>query len=223
MAGKEEGRVIPKRRNGVYYLNGNEYTSVTKVLGDTLNKPALLYWGEKMAAEIALKNPYLSAKEVIAEIQLYSKSTQKRGTYIHSLAEGMPDIKHLIDVDMVGCEGYVQALQSFWTTHKPEILGQEIELYSDKYGVAGRCDAIAKINGETWLLDWKSGKAIYPEVALQLAIYKDMLKDLGVIDVQHMGVVLLKEDGGFVFEEKVGELRDFLNVLEVFKWIKRRG
>jgi len=38
---------IPRKRNGYYYREGDlehPYVSVTKVLGDVLNKPALIYW-----------------------------------------------------------------------------------------------------------------------------------------------------------------------------------
>ena len=214
---------IPKKRNGYYYIDDKEYVSVTKVLGETLNKYSLFIWGQKMAAQIALKNPSLTEKEVLAEVQLYTKSTQARGHYIHELAENMPDCQHLINPDKdEECHGYIKALESFWAAHKPEIIGKEIELYSDKYMVAGRCDCVANINGVKWLLDYKTGKAVYKETDLQLAIYKEMLWNLGIIRVDYTGVVLLKEDGSFVFQETKGKLQDFLNVLEVWKWIKRK-
>src|SRR3990170_4434209 len=39
------------------------------------------------------------------------------------------------------------------------------------HGYAGTLDAIAKIAGETWLIDYKTSKGVYPETALQLAAY----------------------------------------------------
>ena len=213
---------VPRRRNGVYYINGKEYASVTKVIGDTLAKPALLYWYGKKAAEIALKNPELNEKEVMAELRLFSKSTQERGKYVHAIAEAMPDVKDLIDPSRPELDGYIHALQAFWDTHQPKLLGQEIELYTDTYGVAGRCDQVCEINGKKWLIDYKTGKAIYHEVDLQLAIYDFMLNEMGVVKVDYTGVVLLKDDGSFVFQRTNGTLQDFLNVLEVWKWIKRK-
>ena len=40
------------------------------------------------------------------------------------------------------------------------------------YRYAGTCDAVAKLkDGRLAVIDWKTGKRLYPEVALQLAAY----------------------------------------------------
>jgi len=56
-------KTIPTRRNGYYYIGGEEYVSVTKVLKETLAKPALVFWGIQQAARIALKDPTLNEDE----------------------------------------------------------------------------------------------------------------------------------------------------------------
>jgi hypothetical protein len=54
----------------------------------------------------------------------------------------------------------------------------EAFLINETAGYGGTCDLIAEIDGETWLLDWKSSKSVawpngnvYDEMRLQLAAY----------------------------------------------------
>jgi hypothetical protein len=54
---------------------------------------------------------------------------------------------------------------------KPEPIHIESSLWNMSKGYAGTCDLIATIDGETWLLDWKSSKDVYPDNGLQIAAY----------------------------------------------------
>ena len=216
----------PKRRNGMYYIKVDgverEFPSVTKIINDTLNKPALIRWAGITCTRIALKNPELSEKEVMSEFGLGTRASQTRGQGVHNIAERMPDIKEEdIPIDYIN---YYKALKSWWETHEPKRIGQEIELYSVQYCVAGRCDFICTLgtHEEKWLIDFKTGKALYNEVGVQLAIYKQMLSEMKICDINKMGAVLLKDDGGFVFREYTDTLEDFLNVYKVWQWIQRR-
>jgi hypothetical protein len=47
----------------------------------------------------------------------------------------------------------------------------EATVYSPAESYAGTLDAVVKIGGRTLLVDYKTGKDIYPDVALQLAAY----------------------------------------------------
>ena len=89
---KKEGKTVPKRRNGYYYINDKEYPSVTKILNDTLNKPGLTFWMAREACRIALKNPYLNEKEVWAELNRYKKDAGHRGRQAHTFAESLFDV-----------------------------------------------------------------------------------------------------------------------------------
>jgi hypothetical protein len=65
---------------------------------------------------------------------------------------------------------------------QPEVLHMEASIWNMTKGYAGTTDLIATIDGETWLLDWKSSKDVYPDMGLQLAAYGH-------------GEVILKPDG----------------------------
>ena len=216
---------IPKKRNGYYYINDKEYVSVTKVIGETLSKPALMYWYGKMAAQAALRNPELNEKEVMAEVQLAGRKASDRGKYVHMLAELLckGDLNALQNVNVpVEYAGYYRALLSWNNTMKPETIAMEVETYSDKYGYAGRTDLIAKMGSDKWVIDFKTGKNIYKEVELQLAAYKEALKEQEIVEVDKMGVVLLMENGEFQFKETRATIDDFVDVKKVWEWLKRK-
>lgn len=50
-----------------------------------------------------------------------------------------------------------------------EFIDSEFTVWSDKYGYAGTADGSLRMNGRHILADWKTGNAVYPEVAMQLA------------------------------------------------------
>jgi hypothetical protein len=217
---KEEA---PKKRNGYYYRDDKQYVSITKVLGDVLNKPALLYWYGREACRIALKEPWLNEKEVMAQLQMNIKATQARGHYVHKVAETAPQsFDEVTTIPMEYC-GYLQALKSWWDMFKPEVIGREVEAFSNKYGYACRVDHISKISGFKWLLDFKTGKDIYKEVGLQLAGGKQALKEDNIIEIDKTGVVLLMETGEYKFQENNDTIEDFTKVLDVWKWMQKKG
>jgi glutaredoxin-related protein len=96
---------------------------------------------------------------------------------------------------------------------------------SEKY--AGTLDAIIDLDGRKILLDVKSGKGVYPEVALQLAAYR-YAEFIGLPDGSEAGMpqvdecaVLHLTDEGYqlvpvVADERV--FKAFLYAREVFRW-----
>lgn len=57
----------------------------------------------------------------------------------------------------------------FVERYKPQFTGSEFTVWSNRYGYAGTGDFSAYINGRHVLVDIKTGKAAYAEVAMQLA------------------------------------------------------
>ncbi len=221
-----ESKKVPRKRNGYYYNDDKEYVSVTKVLGDVLAKPALYYWSGLTCARIALKEPWLNEKEVMAELQGVVRDSQERGKKIHNIIEQsvsfMGATQIVINESEEELNPYVKAFVSWFKTHKPTTVANEVELYSNQHMYAGRCDYICKINNENWLIDFKTGKAIYKETGLQLAAYQHALKENEIISIDKMGVVLLMSDGGFQFKETTDTIEDFVKVMEVWKWQQRK-
>lgn len=67
----------------------------------------------------------------------------------------------------------------------------EMQLFSEKHKVGGTLDMICIINGERWLIDFKTSNGIYKTYELQLAIYKEMYQDMTEKKIDRYGVLWL--------------------------------
>ena len=213
---------VPERRNGYYYINEKQYVSVTKVLKDVLAKPALMIWGMRQAAAIALEDPYLNVDEVVANLQLKVRGSADRGRLVHKYSEELLTSGTRCDTIDTVVRPYIHALYTWHDTHKPVTIANEQLVFSDQYGYAGRCDYICRLNNATWLLDFKTGKDIYAEAGLQLAAYSHALRENNIINIEHTGVLLLTERGEFVFKETLDTIDDFVAVKRVWEWVSKR-
>ena len=221
---------VPTRRNGYYYkeINGvwqldDPYVSVTKVLGDVLNKPALIYWTGKRASDIALRDPYLSSDEVMAQLKMEQKENQERGRAIHNVAETLAKTGKYIPDQRY--PGYCEALNKWWEINKPENISTELEVFNDRLKMAGRLDFLCVIRGHKCLVDFKTNVKgiIYKESGLQLAFYGDTLKENNVINVDRKIVVCCSPTGEITEKDTNDQIWEVENVLEVWKWLKKKG
>lgn len=69
----------------------------------------------------------------------------------------------------------VMSFVDWFHATKPEVIANEMVVVSAKHNYAGTADFICKINGETWLIDFKTAQTIWPSYELQLAAYKHAL------------------------------------------------
>jgi len=219
---KEETRKeIPNKRNGTYYLDENRiYVSVTEILS-VLAKPNLIHWAALTATRIALANPSLSEKEVVASIYTAKTNATTRGQTIHHFAE-MTQKGVKIDVESMpeNLKGYAKAFVDWQTSFSPKVICLEKIIWSDEFKYAGKLDMIVEDKeGKNWLIDIKTGKDIYDEVALQLSAYKHAVEEMGEYKIENIAVLLLKEDGSFKFSTLDFKFLPFLACLELYKFL----
>ncbi len=72
------------------------------------------------------------------------------------------------------------AIKSFvaWRDQtKPEIIASEIVVFSKEHGYAGTVDFICRINGELWIIDFKTSRQIWPSHELQVSAYKQGMSE----------------------------------------------
>lgn len=92
----------------------------------------------------------------------------------------------------------------FFTNHKPEIIAHEFSFASDELGFGGTIDMICKLNNQIWLIDYKSGNAVYESHALQIAAYAKAWNLLNPqYTVERTGILHLKADTKKEIEGKV--------------------
>ena len=73
-----------------------------------------------------------------------------------------------------------------------EPIAVERTIYCEDCGYAGTMDLYARVKGIPTVLDWKSGKAIYPEAFLQNVAYRHAAAGLGMTSEQGLIVRLPK-------------------------------
>lgn len=169
-----------------------KYPGVTSITG-MLPKPFLSRWNANMAADLALDSiDYVArmaerdrkgAQQYIAGAAFrYTKARSKVGSDAHDLFERMirGETMGRVHPDM---EPYRRHFAEFLADVQPELVRAEDVAWSDTHEYAGSFDGILRLKlneagrldpaGELALVmaDWKTGKSVYPEVALQMSGY----------------------------------------------------
>lgn len=187
-------------RGRIYTINGQSLWSVTTIMSNGLPKPAIAGWQAKTIAEYAVANHReLSARLQAVKLTRdpagkliglisdpdavqaavdwlkgspWRESERKMdlGSAVHAEAEAVqldtprpeprPDVAPFID-----------SFRHFLDDLVPEIEMTEATVFNLRESYAGTLDAVMTIGGRRLLIDFKTGKAIYPDVALQLAAY----------------------------------------------------
>jgi hypothetical protein len=171
--------------NHQYRLDGKPIPGVTTILG-CLDKPAIPKWAAKTVAQYVAENPDAietlrtlgegGMVKALADVPWKKRDDAgTRGTTIHDIAERL-----LLDEDVDVPDELVPVAENLlrffddWCI-EPVLLEQAVA--SRTYWYAGTLDLIAKYRrpdtGTTGvgIWDYKSGKAIYPEAAMQMAAY----------------------------------------------------
>src|SRR5438309_420419 len=221
-----------RKRDGHYWLEGETYVPVTEVRS-VINKRALIHWAAKTAAGLVLSDPdtYDSVEKAAAGIYATRDKAADRGSVIHSVAEALGRGAG-IDVATVPEQyrGYVQAVASWVAQTKPTPLFTEANVYSTRYKYAGTTDLIAAFpDKQIRLIDYKSSSAgqVYPETSLQMEAYRrcDFIlphvngdQPIPMPPVAECAVVLLKDDGTFVYQTLEGDFDAFLAAKTLWAW-----
>jgi hypothetical protein len=92
----------------------------------------------------------------------------------------------------------VNAALNWFDEHRIEPIAVEEPQYSRLHKICGRPDLIARVDGELAVVDYKSTKFLYPEVALQMCPYAKMHEEMhGQFPSVRWGLRLDKTTGDF--------------------------
>ena len=76
-------------------------------------------------------------------------------------------------------------------------------------------DCYAELNGSRWLIDFKTGKALYDEHFIQLSAYKKLLEDNGY-PVDGTAILRIGRDESEGFEYRVLAKKDLNRYWKIF-------
>ena len=154
---------------------------VTSIVG-MIPKDFLGPWNAKMVAEecydnlgavvnLAVAGNRTAAVDMLkGAARRYTKERSDIGSTAHDIFERMAAGESVgrVHADM---RPYVEHFQAWLDDHQPEVISAENCAWSDAHQYAGSYDLIAKVGGEVAVIDYKTGKSTYPDVALQLSAY----------------------------------------------------
>ena len=206
-----------ENEKGRFYIspNGIHLPSVTTVLG-AFKQDGLQKWRDRIGDEAADRIMYRAAT---------------RGTAYHNMVE-----KYMLNEHSVMFDGVMPDMKQMFMDAKKEldridnIRYSEASLYSEKYGIAGRCDLVADFDGTLSIIDHKTSRKTKKKEWItgyfeQTAAYAIMLyRRTGLRAKQ--GVVIIADDDHNVdvhvvpvvdyagsLLEKIKAYRERLNVL----------
>lgn len=183
-------------------------TTITGILG----KPALIHWAWDLGIKGIDYKKFRDDKADIGSLAHYFIMCHLRNE--------KPDTSDYTANQISQAEN---ALISFWEwekVHTIEPVVIEEPMISEQYQYGGTSDLVCKMNGELCLVDFKTGKGIYPEMLYQLAAYRQILKENGH-EITNSRILRIGRDESEGFEERpVRDLdkqwRVFLACLEVY-------
>lgn len=173
-------------RSGYYATPAGRFMSVTTILSNGIPKPALMHWAAFEAAQCAVDNvpALIKARGQAArdEIRQWIQRAAERkrdtaanlGTTVHGFLEAqiLGEPTPAFTDEQIP---FIEAFARFLDTWQPEFEASELTVANPEHGYAGTLDAIARIPSlgpDLLMVDWKTGKSIYPEVGMQLAAYR---------------------------------------------------
>ena len=179
----EDSQQITMPDSRYYLRNGEYYPSVTYVLQ---------YYPKGKYFEDWLKQVGNNADYIV-------RKSAEDGTKVHNMIEAYlngeelsflsPNKQPLYETDI--WMNFLKFVE-FWETFKPTLIETEVHLFSDEIKVAGTCDMICEINGEIWVIDFKTSNHMHTIYDFQTAVYSKCYEECFGVKVNRRGVLWLK-------------------------------
>ncbi len=123
------------------------------------------------------------------ESQALKESAGNRGNKVHNaISDILAGYQVRIDSKFKNANGIMEELDTeecvailsfvnWFNAVKPETIAYDFTVVSEKHGYAGTLDYLCRINGEVYLIDFKTGQTIWPTYNLQCSAYAEGLKE----------------------------------------------
>lgn len=193
----QELNAVTDEVKGRFYTTpeGNEYPSITTVLGQTSDKSWLKEWKESLGEKVAAKETARCAD---------------RGETVHSLAERyLNNEQYILDGNtMENVKMFNQLKMRLRKINN--IRTQEAPLYSDFLGIAGRVDCVGEYKGQLCIIDFKTSNGIKTrdmvgDYFLQCTAYALMWYELTGERIDHLTILMAVEKSAvsMIFQDKI--------------------
>ena len=216
----EDAKQITMPDSRYYRRNGEYYPSITYVLGTYPKGKFFEDW---------LKKVGYSAEYIV-------KKAGEQGTEVHEMIEDYLNGKELNFLSSTGYPKYDPLVWQmflrfvdFWEEYNPKLIETEVHLFSDEIKVAGTCDMVCEIDGELWIIDFKTSNHLQTTYDLQTAIYGKCYEECYGKKADRYGVLWLKSNKRTLNKEKMQgkgwemyeSSRSLNENIEIFKTVKK--
>ena len=216
----EDAKQITLPDSRYYRRNGEYYPSITHVLSCYPKGKHFEEW---------LKNMGRSADYIV-------RKAGEDGTKVHEMIEEYLEGKEMNFLNTAGYPQYDPTIWQmflrfvdFWETHKPELIDQEIHLFSDELRVAGTTDLVCRIGNDLWIIDHKTSNHIQKTAELQAAVYAHCYAECFGVVPDKTGILWLKSNKRKSSKDKMqGKGWEMIlpsrtqeENIEIFKTVKR--
>jgi len=189
--------------------DGTRVPGTTTITGQ-LNKPALVKWANKMGLQGIDSTKYRDAAANVGTLAHYMVECELAGQEA-DLADYSPNEVDKAKKALVKWHDYRKQ-------HKLEPILLEEPMVSETYRYGGTIDYFGGRDSISALIDFKTGKDIYPEHLYQAAAYRQLLIEAGY-DVDDGYILRIGRDETEGFEEK--QIKNWDALWNVF-WLLRQ-
>ncbi len=181
-------------------------TSVTTALA-ILAKPALVIWANRLGLKGIDSNKF---KDELADI----------GTLAHyfvmcRLDNEIPEVDEFTPEQVRSGQICYQKYIDWESRNPVKPLLIETPLVSEVYQYGGQVDLYALSSGTYMLVDFKTGKGLFPESTYQVAAYRQLLKENG-FPVDKVVILRIGRDEFEGVEEKIISTTELDNGFQIF-------
>jgi hypothetical protein len=193
------------RTHTIYKTSRGRVPGVTTV-GGVLNKPALVPWANRIGLQGIEVGKYVDALAGVGTLSHKRVECEFTGETVDTSEYSQKDID-LSDNAMI----------SFYDWQKRHTITEvknELILVSEMYGYGGTIDIYCVLDGERTLLDIKTGKAIYPDMRMQVSAYAILLNENGY-PVDEVRILRIGREENEGFDDSI--VRKVYDYFEIFK------
>ena len=203
----------------------NESTQRVTILDNRFYKTeeGLFYPGVTTVLDAYPKGGFYTKwlKELGTSADMVIQKAFDLGSEVHNAIDDLTKGRKLLFMDTLGnnlfsYEAWVMIGKFVQFAKYIKIISSEQIVVSNQRQLGGTVDLICEIEGETWLIDYKTSKAIYKTNQIQLACYRNMLEESG-LKIDRHGVLWLnaatRTDKGFM-QGKGWQLKEFTESYE---------
>ena len=218
----------------VHPVTDERAPSVTTIMKEGIGKPFLTKAATGLSGKYAAENwEELSRMPSWERVELIRYASDREwgkardlGTKVHAMIENW--IKGEPCEPAKETNPYMNSYISFMMDRQPEFSHSEVTVWSRKHGYAGTADAICIMKDRTFIIDFKSGRNLHSDVALQLSalamadfILTDEGEELKIPQVDALAAVHIRPRSWHIAEiDHVEESwAAFLACRQLYSWI----